>query len=203
MSNPLSVRWTVTTLSSPRPWLRCPTCATARPFVFSGKARLNANGRRLDAWLIYRCASCAATWNRPVLERRAVADVPPDLFDALQANDGAVLAGLADRTADLGRFTRRIDTSSEVSVQKRVTAPGGGPFLVITLVPEQHMAWRADRIVSGELHVSRARLSAMARGGRLRADGKLTRPLRAAVTVWLDLTGLPDAALIRSRAAPG
>ena len=61
----------------PRPWLACSRCRGIKPFRCSEKFRLNANGKRLDAWLIYRCASCDNTWNRPVLERRNRRDIDP------------------------------------------------------------------------------------------------------------------------------
>ena len=61
----------------PQPWLACSRCRDIRPFRCSEKFRLNANGKRLDAWLIYRCGSCDNTWNRPVLERRNRRDIDP------------------------------------------------------------------------------------------------------------------------------
>ena len=83
----LCVRWTVATVVAPQPWLACSRCGSARPFVSSGKFRVNASGRTLDAWLVYKCSACAATWNRPVIERRKVRDIDPRMLEALQAND--------------------------------------------------------------------------------------------------------------------
>ena len=59
------------------------TCGDSRRFRSSGKVRLNANGRKLDAWLIYKCESCDRTWNLPLLERAVVGGLDPatgDLF---------------------------------------------------------------------------------------------------------------------------
>ena len=37
---------------------RCGGCGKKMVFECAGKFRVNANGRRLDVWLIYRCQRC-------------------------------------------------------------------------------------------------------------------------------------------------
>lgn len=202
MSSSLSVLWTVTTLESPRPWLHCAACAVSRPFGFSGKARLNANGRRLDGWLIYRCCQCQATWNRPVIERRRVSDVAPALLTALQSNDPAALLALAHDRAGLARFAHRIDAAQGLRLDKRILARDGPapPTLSLRLVPAMPALIRADRILALGLGLSRARLAGMARDGRLRADGNPGRAVCAPMTLCLDIGDLDDAEAIRQRA---
>ena len=95
MSGSICVLWTIVPCITPRPWLGCGTCGQVKPFSSSDKIRLNANGRRLDAWLIYKCSTCDATWNRPVIERQPVKSLDPDFLAALQAND----PGLVRRSA--------------------------------------------------------------------------------------------------------
>jgi hypothetical protein len=70
MSNTVSIAWTIIAHTEPQPILNCSRCSGARPFRSSGLFRLNANGKRLDAWLIYRCAACDNAWNRTIFERR-------------------------------------------------------------------------------------------------------------------------------------
>ena len=48
---------------------RCGGCGKKMVFECAGKFRVNANGRRLDVWLIYRCQRCGHTWNIPLYER--------------------------------------------------------------------------------------------------------------------------------------
>ena len=87
MSDVLRVQWTIIPGSAPEPWLNCNRCRGTTRFRTSGKIRVNANGKRVDAWLIYKCTSCDNTWNRPVLERRHVSTIDPHLLASLQAND--------------------------------------------------------------------------------------------------------------------
>ena len=49
---------------------RCGGCGKKQPFVNTGKFRVNANGSRLDVWLIFRCSKCKHSWNLTVYERR-------------------------------------------------------------------------------------------------------------------------------------
>lgn len=182
--------------------MHCAACAAPRPFAFSGKARLNANGRRLDGWLIYRCGQCQATWNRPVIERRRLAEVAPALLAAFQSNDRATLLALAQDRAGLARFAHRIDPAQGLRLDKRILARDGPapPTLSLHLVPAMPAVIRADRILALGLGLSRARLADMARNGRLRAGGNPGRALSAPMTVQLDLGGLDDAEAIRLRA---
>src|SRR5438105_4609827 len=87
MSNSLRVRWTIVPRTAPQPWVACSACGSLRPFQSSGKIRLNANGKKLDAWLVYKCSACDKTWNRPLFERQNIRDISPATLAALQSND--------------------------------------------------------------------------------------------------------------------
>ncbi|MCI9127904.1 MAG: DUF1062 domain-containing protein [Eubacterium sp.] len=48
---------------------RCGGCGKKQEFINSGKFRVNANGNRVDVWLIYRCKKCKHSWNLAIYER--------------------------------------------------------------------------------------------------------------------------------------
>lgn len=202
MSLHLAVRWTVLPGAVPRPWLHCRHCGTARPFVFSGKARRNANGRRLDAWLVYRCKTCDATRNRPVFERRRADALPPGQSQAFQSNDPEVLQHLARDRTTLPRFTRQIDEADGVSVRQRIVAsdPAATPMLTIRLDPAGTVVPRPDRILAEGLGLSRSRIASLAARGRITVMSgtvdALRRPCRVPLVLFLDLCDEPDATAI-------
>ena len=66
-----------------------------RPFVSSGKFRMNANGRRLDVWLIYKCPACGTTWNMEVVARTPVSELSPGRLRAYESNDPAAARAYA------------------------------------------------------------------------------------------------------------
>lgn len=66
---------------------RCGGCGKKMAFVCSGKFRVNANGRRLDVWLIYRCEKCGRTLNVPIYERVPPERLSPEMYEGFLEND--------------------------------------------------------------------------------------------------------------------
>ena len=66
---------------------RCGGCKRKARFKSSGKFRVNANGRRLDVWLIYRCDKCGRTLNIPIYERISPEKLEPELYAGFLEND--------------------------------------------------------------------------------------------------------------------
>ncbi len=74
-------------LSTVRVFHRCGGCGKKREFINSGKFRVNANGGKVDVWLIYRCRKCKHSWNLVVYERIRPAKIPADLLEKFFEND--------------------------------------------------------------------------------------------------------------------
>lgn len=66
---------------------RCGGCGRKTAFECSGKFRVNANGRRLDVWLIYRCERCGRTLNVPIYERVPPERLSPEMYEGFLEND--------------------------------------------------------------------------------------------------------------------
>ena len=191
----LLVQWQLIAGTAPQPLLSCRRCGGARPFRHRGKFRLNACGKRLNAWLIYRCTDCDNTWNRPVFERRSVRAVDAPTMQALQRNDPTLAQALAFDTTGLPRIA---ETNSAASIQKTVLSKEPEPWsrLEIRLRTETPPVLRLDRLLASELGLSRSRLQKLEKDGRLRIPQGAGRALRQAVKdgtrVYLELSELPD-----------
>lgn len=72
---------------------RCHACASGR-FRATGKFRVNANHKLLDAWLLALCTACGETAKITIFERTNVRSVPPGLLDRLHDNDAGLTAAL-------------------------------------------------------------------------------------------------------------
>lgn len=205
MSNTLVVIWTISSTTSPALLLYCSRCDRQRRFVSSGRFRLNANGRKLDAWLVYRCDTCDHRWNRPLFERRSANEIEPALMDALRQNDPVV----AERTALDLSGTGLQAVRSAVTVERRVLppVPHEPQRLVIHIATATRFCARADRLIAQGLGLSRGAIEALAASGRLTiADAgtkALSRTLRDGMTVQVDLSRRADAREIAIRAANG
>ncbi|MFG1660807.1 DUF1062 domain-containing protein [Micromonospora chersina] len=72
---------------------RCHVCAADR-FRASGKFRVNANHKLLDAWLLVLCTGCGDTAKLTLLERTTVRSIRPELLNRLHDNDPGLTADL-------------------------------------------------------------------------------------------------------------
>jgi hypothetical protein len=162
------------------------------PFRTSGKIRVNANGKRVDAWLIYKCTSCDNTWNRPILERRHVSTIEPHLLASLQASDPELSRRLA---FEKWRRKLKVEHFDDVTVHKKVVSESmrpAGRLEIVYVVPEM-IGLRVDRLMANELHLSRSRLQNMQSAGHLAScPGDLSRPLRDGLRVRIELRGVHD-----------
>ena len=192
MSDVLRVQWTITPANAPEPWLNCSRCRDTTRFRANGKIRVNANGKRLDAWLIYKCTSCDNTWNRPILERRHVSTIEPQLLASLQANDPELSRRLA---FEKWRRKLKVEHFDDVRVRKIVVSENTQPvgrLEIVCVVPEM-TGVRVDRLVANELRLSRSRIQNMQNAGHLAAcPGGLSRPLRDGLRVRIELRGVHD-----------
>lgn len=183
MSNVLRVIWTIVPQITPQPWLNCNRCGGVRPFQSSHKIRANANGKRVDAWLIYKCVQCENSWNRPLLERRAIREIDPSSLHALQSSDPEYVRRLAFDVHDLRRRSERVEEFDAAVVQKRVLSEGSRPLasIDIMLAVPTPTCLRTDRLLAMELGVSRKRVQELQSAGRLAIGPGGGRVLRRAV----------------------
>ncbi len=163
MSKSLKCVWTLQPENPPRPVIPCKSCGTLKPFKPSGKFRLNANSTKLDAWLIYKCVSCDATWNRPIFERRSRRQIGPDQMEALQSNCPEHVRNVAFDKSGLPAVAAPDERETAITVHKQ-TLSGDGPdwtHLEIRLELALPVSVRLDRLLALELGISRNALETL------------------------------------------
>lgn len=65
----------------------CPKCDRKTHFKNTKKFRVNANGNKLDIWLIYQCENCRHTLNLAIYERQKVSSIPKEEYKCFLGND--------------------------------------------------------------------------------------------------------------------
>jgi hypothetical protein len=169
------------------------------PFVCSTKFRTNAQKKRIDVWLIYRCHGCGETWNMPILERVPVAEIAPEDFQAIARNDPVLAMRHARDLAQLSRYSNRVEESLDIEVRKQapLAIPADAAVLEISITLALPCVLRLDRLLPRELGVPRSGLHALLGRGALRLSPAPRKGLRSHVTsgqmISIDLGG--DAAL--------
>ena len=109
---PVDIRWNVIIDEPPGLHLQCRSCAREQCFLSSGKFRINARGRRVDVWLIYRCSVCDERWNRPLWNRALPSTIGREIYTALLQNDRALARRIAfecQGRTDAGARQERVD----------------------------------------------------------------------------------------------
>jgi hypothetical protein len=146
------------------------------------KFRTNAQKKRLDVWLIYRCSQCDETWNLPIHERIAIDDIAPDTFQAIAHNDPAVAQRYAFDRARLARYGLQVEESCAVAVRKvlRNGRQEDAALIEIALALSSPCRIRLDRLLASKLGISRNQLRTLHERGALRASGA-ARPLRSPI----------------------
>lgn len=196
MSEHLCVKWTITANEYPQPLLHCRRCCSVKPYRTGGRIRANANGKRIDAWLIYRCTACDSTWNRPILERRSVHSLDPGFLSSLCANDPVLVDRIASDVDDLKRWAPRPQEAGEVVVSRQVLSETAGEpsrVRIVCAVPRP-VRVRLDRLLADELKLSRSRVQALADSGILVVEGgkrALRKPMCDGTEVQISLP-VPD-----------
>ena len=66
---------------------QCSGCGCKTSFKNTNRFRVNANGNKLDVWLIYQCSKCKHTKNLAIYERLNPAKIPQTEYQRYLAND--------------------------------------------------------------------------------------------------------------------
>ena len=205
MSGTLRIHWAIAPEIAPRPLINCNRCGAVKAYCCSDKFRVNANGKRIDVWLIYRCIDCDNSWNFGIFERRNRRDIEPTLLAALESNDPALARRHAFDVLALRSRVGRVEEFSDVAVHKHRLGGEGATALEIGLALEMPTSLRLDRLLAGELGISRSRLQALEEKRLLVVvpDGAkaLRKPARHGTTVRIDLAGEADREAIISTAS--
>ncbi|MEQ9135853.1 MAG: DUF1062 domain-containing protein [Thalassobaculum sp.] len=209
MQDIVRICWTAISLEMPRVWRNCSRCGATTPFICSEKFRVNAHGKRLDAWLIYRCAGCDQTWNHPILERVPVTEVDPSELRALSENCGRLVERYASDMARLQRYSDRIEEPDTVVLEARLLGRRDGEpkTLVVSIAVPRPCRVRLDRLLASGLGLSRGAVQRLRDAAVLIVSppgrAALRQPVRDGQTVTVDLRSVESATSLLSAALRG
>jgi hypothetical protein len=177
----------------------CPRCKLPRRFASSGKFRVNAQKKRIDAWLIFLCTRCDDRWNWPVHERRPVGALDPAALNALMRNDPALAARhgwAAVRAGNAG-----VDQAPDVRLNVLEPATGTTQMVEIVLAITGASP-RLDRVLAQALGLARREIETLSMTVMPPACKSLRRPACDGQRITIDLARCPEelAARLRRRA---
>ena len=159
----------------------CSGCKGKSDYINTGNFRVNANGSRIDVWLIYQCEKCRHTYNLTVYERVKPTDIPEESYRRFLANDEELALAYGMNKALLAKNKAFIsDEDMEYELQK-VTPDEellhNGSYnlqeddnagLQIILQNPYEIKMRSDKLVSEILQISRSRAKKMLDDGSVK-----------------------------------
>jgi hypothetical protein len=161
--------WKVKPSAQPTVIKNCSKCGTRSEFESSGNFRINANQNHLDVWLIYQCKKCNTTWNMEILSRVHPGDIKEDLYLKFQRNDPE----LARRYSfDSVTHSRNRSVMNFEGISYEVEGEGISlqelkEDVTIEISCEYPLDIRLDKILSGQLGISREMFKKMVRTGHI------------------------------------
>lgn len=181
---PMPKTWVVMPTRLPLVRRRCPGCASER-FQASGRFRVNANHKLIDAWLLVLCTACEETAKLTILERVTVRSVKPELLDRLYDNDPGLTAELLQDPVVQRRNhitldwddAWRLDTGGPVHLDREV--------IDISVHFAARIPVRPVRLIAEGTGLSRAEVEKLIADGNLVSAARLSGKLSGDFTFTL------------------
>ena len=150
----------------------CSGCGCKTSYVNTGNFRINANGNKVDIWLIYQCEKCRHTYNLTLYERVSPASVGED-YRHFQENSQELALSCG---CDKGLFQRnRAEIDLENIEYSIIPVKKDGRQQGDTRICIQNpfeLKIRTEKILAEILDISRSQLKKMMKEGRIEAEGR-------------------------------
>lgn len=168
----------------------CAKCGRKTHFINTKKFRVNANGNKLDVWLIYQCEECKHTLNLAIYERQRVSSIAEEEYERFLANDEQ-LTEMYGRNIQLFRKNKAdIDMGAVeyefVKLKEMVETSASEEKTVITIHNPYQLKIRPEKHIAEMLGLSRNQMKRRMDLGEI----KLDRSLPQYISVTIDGTNL-------------
>ncbi|MET7495592.1 DUF1062 domain-containing protein [Streptomyces sp900116325] len=173
--------WVVVPTCLPLVLRRCHACASEH-FRASGKFRVNAHHKLIDAWLLALCTTCGETAKFTVLERMNVRSVRPELLDRLHGNDPGLTAELLQDPVVLRRNRITLDWDDAWRLDTGGSDQLDHEVIDVSVRFAARIPVRPMRLIAEGCGLSRAEVE------RLIAEGKLVSAVRLSGKLSGDFT---------------
>lgn len=141
----------------------CSLCGCKSVFINSNHFRINANGKRIDVWLIYQCKKCKHTYNMTIYERtKAETLLSGELENLMENNEdlaklyGTDISFFARNKGDIDWDNVQYEitniTPVHITTEKQILFQSGD---LIQIDNPFGIKIREDKIISEVLHISR------------------------------------------------
>ena len=149
----------------------CPKCGRKSHYINTKKFRVNANGNKLDIWLIYQCAECKHTLNLAIYERKKASSITKEEYRCFLDNDEQ-LAEIYCKNMQLFR-TNKADIDFDrlhygvIKLHETKENSGFGEQIIITVKNPNQMKIRSEKQIAMVLGLSRNQVKSLLEKGEI------------------------------------
>ena len=165
----------------------CSGCGKKTHFTNTKKFRVNANGNKLDVWLIYQCEKCRHTLNLAIYERQKPSSIPKEEYQRFLSNDEQ-LAEAYGKNIQLFRKNKAevdyemldydyvIQTGSDSSVYA-ATVCDSGERVMLTIHNPYGLKIRPEKQIAEVLGLSRSQIQKRIQEGNIELENVVGKEL--------------------------
>lgn len=159
----------------------CPKCGRKTHYINTKKFRINANGNKLDVWLIYQCAECKHTLNLAVYERKKVPSIPKEEYQCFLDNNER-LAEIYGKNMQLFR-ANNMDIAFDrlqydfVKGQESIESSGFDDQIVITIKNPSQLKIHSEKQIAMVLGLSRSQVKSLLEKGEIELKAELPQSI--------------------------
>lgn len=148
----------------------CAGCGGKQFFECKEKFRVNANGNRVDVWLIYGCEKCGHTYHLPIYERVKMDRISKMEYQEFLENDVDTVFRYGTDKSIFGK--NRAEIAWELAKFELVTMGKNKPEFVntpilVNLYNPYGIPVRKDKVLSKILQISRSKVIELINEGEL------------------------------------
>lgn len=157
----------------------CPKCGRKTHFRNTKKFRVNANGNKLDVWLIYQCEKCKHTLNLAIYERQKASFISEKEYQCFLSNDEQ-LAEMYGKNIQLFRKNKadidfeRLNYDFVKVHETRERSDFGEQILLVIHNPYQ-LKIRPEKQIAEVLGFSRSQIKKLVEKGEIEMEQSLTQ----------------------------
>lgn len=155
----------------------CPGCGRKTSFKNTKKFRVNANGNKLDVWLIYQCEKCKHTLNLTIYERQKVSSIPGEEYRRFLDNDerlaeiyGKSMGLFSQNKAEVDAENMKYQFVKKQDGQDEAQRSDCAQQTVLTIHNPYGLKIRPEKQIAEVLNLSRSQVQKMVKEERMKVE---------------------------------
>jgi len=149
----------------------CGGCGCKSKYISTEEFRANANGNKVDVWLIYQCEKCKHTYNLSIYERVRPNEIKAE-YEYFLVNDKELALKYGMNKALFARNKAEIDCESVTYRLEKIEIEEGSNEQGFMIENPYEIKLRTDKVISQVLGISRNEVKEFISNGQISFENR-------------------------------